>query len=183
MDIKKSIKKEVQDYFLSRIKYSSTNKSNDFSFSDVRKIALLFLIHGKEDLDIARKILKKANNKGFEVSLIAFSDTGRTPDIITDRNTYIFTRDDFNYKWAPHGELKDYLGKSGFDLIINFCLDGRAEIVNLYTLVNAKFRIANQDDSHFKYNDLTIKIKNEQTDWASFYNLALRNLEMLNIKK
>ncbi|NOY49126.1 MAG: hypothetical protein GXO88_00945 [Chlorobi bacterium] len=183
MDVKKSIKEELQNYFKSRISYSTTEKSRNFDFSKIRKIAFLFLIHGKEELNRAREVLKAAKKDGFEAIMLAYSDTGKTPDIITDRNVFVFTRDDFNYKWKPMGDLKEFLEKMHFDLLINFCMDGRPEIVNLFTLINTDFRIANQNPNHFDYNDLTIKIDDKHYDWLLFYNLAVRNLEMLNIKK
>jgi hypothetical protein len=183
VDVKKSIKEGLQNYFKSRISYSTTKKSNNFDFSKIRKVAFLFLIHGKEELDRARKVLKAAKSEGFNVKLLAYSDTGKTPDIITDRNIFVFTRDDFNYKWKPLGELKEFLDNMHFDLLLNFCMDGSPEIVKLYTLISSGFRIANQNPRHFNYNDLTIKIDDKHMDWLLFYNLAVRNLRMLKIKK
>jgi len=183
MDIKHIIKKRLQDYYKKKIIFNVRNKGQSFDFKGIKKTALLFFIRSKTDLDLVRgavKTARKFNEKSYPV---IFSDVNYNVDIITDRDFFIFNADDFNYKWKPKSNLSKWLEGNNFDLLINFCFDGRPETTNLYTLLRSKFRIANQNPNSFQYNDLTINIKEKQVDFNSFYNLAIDNLRMLNIRR
>lgn len=183
MDIKQIIKKKLQNYYKSKIVFPTNTRSGPFDFKAINRTALLFFIKSKTDLDLVRRAVKTAREYNKKISTIIFSDVNYNVDIITDRDFFIFNSDDFDYKWKPKSSLRKWIESNNFDLLINFCFDGKPETANLYTLVQSKFRIANQNPNNFRHNDLTINIKENHIDFNSFYNLAIDNLKMLNIKR
>mgnify|MGYP006935314078 CR=1 FL=1 len=183
MDFKETIKKKLQDYHRAKIRYPNNNKSNEFNYNSIKNTALLFFIKGKSDLDVVRSVIRKARNDDNKINTVIYSDVNHNVDVITDRDFHIFNSDDFDYRWRPKQQLQQWLDNHNFDLVINFCFDGRPEMINIYSLLNSKFRIANQNTDNFIHSDLTINIKENQVDFNSFYNLAIQNLKMLNIKR
>lgn len=183
MDIKNYFKKKLQDYFKSRISFSVSSNRQPFDYKNINKVALLFFIEGKEDLDLVRKVVKYARKDNKKTNPIIFSDVNHSVDVITDRDFFIFNADDFDYRWKPKPELKTWLKENEYDLLINFCFRDIPEILNMYSLINSNFKIGNQYQGSSNLNDLTINIKKKQIDFNSFYNLAIDNLKMLNIKR
>jgi len=134
-------------------------------------------------MDLLRNVVRKAKQDSLKITVVVFSFTIEMPDLITDRNLFIFNAESFNYKWRPKDDLKEWLEKRKFDLLINFDFDGLFELKNLHNLINAGFKIANQNESLHNYCDLTINIDKNKINWEAFYTLAIRNLRMLKIKK
>lgn len=183
MDIKHYFKKLLQDYFKSRIHYSSNTDRLPFDYKDINKMGLLFFIEGKEDLDRVRAVVRLARKDNKKTNPIIFSDVNHSVDVITDRGFFIFNADDFDYRWKPKSELKTWLKENEYDLLINFCFKDIPEVLNMYSIVNSNFKIGNQYQGSSNLNDLTINIKKKQVDFNAFYNLAIENLRMLNIKR
>ncbi len=183
MDIKHFIKAKLQDYFKSRLKLQVNTFKNNFDSDSFENVALLFPVRGKNDMDLLRNVVRKAKQDSLKITVVVFSFTMDMPDLITDRNLYIFNADSFNYKWQPNDDLKQWLEKRKFDLLINFDFNGLFELKNLHNLINAGFKIANQSESLHNYCDLTINIDENKINWEAFYTLAIRNLKMLKIKK
>lgn len=183
MDIKHKIKRKLQDYYLPKLKNFKVLKGLKFDFKPNKKTALLFYINGKTDLDLVRAVVKVARNENKNTFPIIYSNSENNVDIITDRDFYIFNANDFDYRWKPKQELKNWLHNTKFDLLINFCFGGQTETALFYTLLNANFRVSNQSIPNYDYNDLTINTKEKQTNLLTFYNLAIDNLKMLNIRR
>lgn len=183
MNIKFFIKTKLQDFYKSKLKLPLNNFNNKFDSEKFENMALLFPVQGKNDMDLLRNVVRKAKEDSLNITVVVFSFTIDMPDLITDRNLYIFNAESFNYKWQPKDDLKQWLEKRKFDLLINFDFDGLFELKNLHNLINAGFKIANQNESLHNYCDLTINIDENKINWEAFYTLAIRNLKMLKIKK
>ena len=183
MDIKHEIKKRLQGHFKTGIIATEAKKPLALDNKDKDKTALLFFIKCKTDLDMVRDVVKVARKNNKQSFPIIFSGSDSSVDVITDRNLFIFNADDFSYNWKPKPHLQQWLEENKFDLMINFCCEGMPETTLLYALVQSKFRIANQHPNNFCHNDLTINTKEKQTNLVTFYNLAIDNLKMLNIKR
>lgn len=183
MDIKELIKKSLQDYYMQKIKIPVSNKRQAFDHNKIDKTALLFFINGKTDLDLVRVIVRKIRKDNKNIYPIIYSNVNHNVDIITDRDFFICNANSFDYKWQPKHELRNWLNDNNFELLINFCFEGYKELVHLYSLVQSKLKIGNQNPIYSQYNDLTINIKKNATDFNAFYNLAIDNLKMLNIKR
>ncbi len=183
MDIKHKIKRKLQDYYLGRLKSFEVFKGLKFDFHPEKKTALLFYINGKADLDLVRSVVKVARKKNKNTFPVIYSSSEKNVDIITDRDFHIFNSNDFDYRWKPKQELKKWLEKTKVDLLINFCFGGQAETTLFYTMLQANFRVSNQNPGTCEYSDLTINTKEKQTNLVTFYNLAIDNLKMLNIRR
>lgn len=183
MDIKHFIKAKLQDYYKGRLKLPLNNSKESFDSDKFENIALLFPVKGKTDMDLLRNVVRKAKQDSLKITVVVFSYTIEMPDLITDRNLFIFNADSFNYKWKAIADLSEWLEKRKFDLLINFDFDGLFEVKNLHNLINAGFKIANQNENLHDYCDLTINIDENKISWEAFYTLAIRNLKMLKIKK
>lgn len=181
MDIKHEIKKKLQGYFKAGIGKNEAKRLLSIEKKDKSKTALLFFIKNKTDLDNIRKLVKTARKVNKMTFPIIFSDANYSVDIITDRDFFIFNANDFSFNWKPKLLLKQWIEDNKFDILINFCHEGKPETLLLYSLLQSKFRIANQHPNNFRHNDLTISIKDKQTDLLTFYNLAIDNFKMLNI--
>ncbi|PLX14426.1 MAG: hypothetical protein C0598_01335 [Marinilabiliales bacterium] len=183
MDIKHFFKLKLQEYFKNRLKVPLNTFRKDFDSDNFENVALLFPVRGKTDMDLLRNVVRKAKKDSLKITVLVFSYTIEMPDLITDRNLFIFNADSFNYKWQPNDDLRQWLEKRKFDLLINFDFNGLFELKNLHNLINAGFKIANQNKNLHNFCDLTINIDMNKINWEAFYTLAIRNLQMLKIKK
>jgi len=183
VDFKHRVKRELQDYYRKKIKLLPPVKNDPFDISKHKKTALLFYINNKTELDLVRKVVRHARQEHENNCAVIFCSTEENVDIITDRDFFIFNAGHFDYRWRPRQELRQWFEASKFDLLINFCSEDQLESNILYTLINAKFRISNQNPHVCNFSDLTINTKEKHTDMVTFYNLAIDNLKMLNIKR
>lgn len=183
MDLKHFIKYKLQDYYKDNVNFKLNNSNKKFDSEKFEDMVFLFPVSGKTDIELARDVVRKAKQDDFKITVVVFSYTIEMPDLITDRNMFIFNANSFNYKWQPIDDLKVWLEKRKFDLLINFDFDGLFELKNLHNLINAGFKIANQNENLHNYCDLTINIDKNKVDWKAFYTLAIQNLKMLKIKK
>lgn len=173
----------MQDYYRKKIKLLSPVVNAPFDTSKHKKTALLFYVNNKTDLDFVRKVVRHARKENNRSHAVIFCSTEENVDVITDRDFFVFNASHFDYRWRPKLELRNWLKTSKFDLLINFCSEDQIESNILYTLIKARFRVSNQNPHVCTFSDLTINTKEKQTDMVTFYNLAIKNLKMLNIKR
>lgn len=183
MNIKELIKKSLQDYYKQKLKIPVNNKRPAFDNKYINKTALLFFINGKTDLDLVRMSVKKIRKDNKNIYPIIYSNVNHNVDVITDRDFFICNANSFDYRWQPKYELRNWLNTNNFDLLINFCFEDYREMAHLYSLIQSKLKIGNKNTIYSQSNDLTINIKKNTTDFNAFYNLAIDNLKMLNIKR
>jgi len=183
VNLQHRIKKELQNYYKSRIKIIANDQREKFDSQNIKKIALLFFIKDKNDLDLAREVIKLVRKEYKDAIGIFYSALDSPVDVITDRNFHIFNANDFDYRWEAGPELKAWIEQNKTDLLINFCFTDIPETTKLYSIIKSGFKISSQA-ANFKFNsNLIINIKENDIDFNAFYNLAIQNLRMLNIKR
>lgn len=179
MDLNQELKHRLQNFFLKRLKFDNQYISK----ADINNDLLLFFpLKGKIEMEKARRVLKHATKDFSKVKLLVYSLDGEVPDVITDRNIFVFSASDFDYKWRPKGELAQWLKTNVFKIAISFSMNDNPDNARFFSLAQAGFKIASHHQQQYNFVDLSIKTNEKQEDWEVFYNLAADNYKMLNIK-
>lgn len=182
MGIAKTIKKEIQEYFINRLDGEETLVSRFDNLKQANSLAMFFCISTKKELDLIRKIASKAAKDYKKVYIFVFSNSFESYDVITNKSIFFFNLEDFTLFGKQKERLAEFIEKKRYDILISFDTTGLMVCKKLISDIRAGFKIGlNIPHSKNTFN-LSFDYDEKSFSYMKFYEQVLYYISVLNIK-
>ncbi len=181
MGFSKNIKKEIQEFFLSRKQHEINTVSPFKNLNEANSLAMFFCISSKKELDEIRKLSRQASQDYKELVIFVFADAYESFDVITNKAIHFFNLEDFTLFGKMKERLEHLLEEHHFDLLISFEKTGLHICQSIVASIRAGIKIGT-DKTDNKLYHITLACNEEEFDIVRFYEQVQHYISVLNIK-
>jgi ADP-heptose:LPS heptosyltransferase len=182
MGISKNIKKEIQEFFLSRKQYKNNTVTTFNNLNKANSLAMFFCISSKAELDKIRKLSRIATKDYRELVIFVFADAYESFDVITNKAIHFFNLEDFTLFGKMKERLENLLEERHFDLLISFEQTGLHVCQSIIASIKAGIKIGTDKTDNNNLYHLTLACNEEEFDIVRFYEQVKHYISVLNIK-
>lgn len=182
MGLSRHIKREIQDYFIKRLKAEETLVSRFENLKLATSLAMFFCIDSKKELDFIRKLTMKASKDYKKLDVYIFGNSHESYDVITNKAIFFFNLDDFTIFGKKKERLDEFIESKRHDLLISYDTTGLPICQKLISDIRAGFKIGlNIPETNNIFN-LSFEYNKKDFSYLKFYEQVLYYVSVLNIK-
>lgn len=172
----------IQDLFARRSRWKAQQVAGLSNPLNAASVGLFFSASTKSELDRVREVVREIQKTFEKVQVIIYNASRETPDVIAERNYFMFSPDDFTLSWKKKKDLSNWYRDNYFELLINF--DKGVDPVKsaLFSEINAGFKIGTYNKELEDLYNMMITFEESDRDYPGFFKHVLHYLTVLNIR-
>ncbi|MCB2207570.1 MAG: hypothetical protein KQH67_04680 [Bacteroidetes bacterium] len=182
MGLTQQIKKEIQDYFISRLQAEETLVSRFENLKFASSLSMFFCINSKKELDLIRQLTLKAGRDYKKLDVYIFGNSDESFDVITNKSIFFFNLEDFTIFGKKKERLAEFFESKRHDLLISFDTTGFPVCQKIISDIKAGFKIGLNNPETKNIFNLSFEYDKKDFAYLKFYEQVLYYISVLNIK-
>lgn len=171
----------IQDLFAQRSKWKPQQEAGVLNPLKAKSVGLFFSAGTKSELNRVREVVRDIQQTFGNAQVIIYNANRETPDVIAERNYFMFSPDDFTISWKKKKDLSDWYREHYFELLINFD-KGDDPVKNaLFSEMKAGFKIGPYKQEQKDLYNMMIDFEECGVNHPGFFKHVLHYLTVLNI--